>query len=159
MQSIVQRLLKMRLLKGMITETIAEVNEANFSAVISDEVQHAASLLHQVGQSLPITLPGGCGCCRGSCEQFCMPLWGPSHHSLRPRQKLLCRLLGVNKTRTTPLHPQSDGMVERFNRTIALQVCGQQSTRLGHTYPSLTDGLQNGYSRNYWVHSSATDGA
>ncbi len=30
----------------------------------------------------------------------------------------VCRLLGINKTRTTPYHPQSDGMVERFNKTI-----------------------------------------
>ena len=30
----------------------------------------------------------------------------------------LCEELGVNKTRTTPYHPQSDGMVERQNRTI-----------------------------------------
>ncbi|KAF8771470.1 Retrovirus-related Pol polyprotein like [Argiope bruennichi] len=28
------------------------------------------------------------------------------------------RLLGIDQTRTTALHPQSDGMVERFNRTI-----------------------------------------
>lgn len=32
--------------------------------------------------------------------------------------KELCKLLGIQKTRTTALHPQSDGMVERFNRTI-----------------------------------------
>ena len=34
----------------------------------------------------------------------------------------MCRLLGISKTRTTPLHPQSDGMVERFNRTIESQL-------------------------------------
>ncbi|GBN32937.1 Retrovirus-related Pol polyprotein from transposon 412 [Araneus ventricosus] len=30
----------------------------------------------------------------------------------------LCELLGILKTRKTALHPESDGMVERFNRTI-----------------------------------------
>ena len=30
----------------------------------------------------------------------------------------MCDILGVQKTRTTPLRPQSDGMVERFNRTL-----------------------------------------
>ncbi len=30
----------------------------------------------------------------------------------------MCKLLKINKIRTTALHPQSDGMVERFNRTF-----------------------------------------
>ncbi|KAF8778942.1 Transposon Ty3-G Gag-Pol polyprotein like [Argiope bruennichi] len=30
----------------------------------------------------------------------------------------LCEILGIDKTRTTALHPQSYGMVERFSRTI-----------------------------------------
>ena len=30
----------------------------------------------------------------------------------------VCQLLGVQKTRTTPYHPQSDGLVERFNKTV-----------------------------------------
>ena len=33
--------------------------------------------------------------------------------------KEMCKLLGIEKTRTTPYHPESDGMVERFNRTLA----------------------------------------
>lgn len=34
----------------------------------------------------------------------------------------VCRILGINKTRTTPYRPQSDGMVERFNRTLEDQL-------------------------------------
>ncbi|GBM35520.1 hypothetical protein AVEN_106752-1 [Araneus ventricosus] len=30
----------------------------------------------------------------------------------------LCKLLGIQKTRMAVLHSESDGMVERFNRTI-----------------------------------------
>ena len=30
----------------------------------------------------------------------------------------VCRLLQIDKTRTTPYHPQSDGLVELFNRTM-----------------------------------------
>jgi hypothetical protein len=30
----------------------------------------------------------------------------------------LCKLLGIRKTRTTPYNPKSDGLVERFNRTL-----------------------------------------
>ena len=32
--------------------------------------------------------------------------------------KEMCRLLEIDQTKTTPWHPQSDGMVERFNRTV-----------------------------------------
>ena len=34
----------------------------------------------------------------------------------------MCQLLGIQKTRTTAHHPQSDGMVVRFNRTIEDQL-------------------------------------
>ena len=34
----------------------------------------------------------------------------------------MCQLLGIKKTRTTPYHPASDGMVERFNRTLEMQL-------------------------------------
>ena len=33
--------------------------------------------------------------------------------------KEMCALLGVEKTRTTPYHPIGDGMLERFNRSLA----------------------------------------
>jgi hypothetical protein len=36
----------------------------------------------------------------------------------------LCRVLGINKTRTTPYAPWSDGLVERFNRTLQTMLKG-----------------------------------
>ena len=43
----------------------------------------------------------------------------------------MCTILEIEKTRTTPWHPQSDGMVERFNRTIEtlLRQCVDQNQR------------------------------
>lgn len=35
---------------------------------------------------------------------------------------IMCERLGMHKTWTTALHPQSDGLVERFNRTLAQQL-------------------------------------
>ena len=38
---------------------------------------------------------------------------------LRPNfSQEMCVLLDIDKTRTTPYWPRSDGMVERFNRTL-----------------------------------------
>ena len=34
----------------------------------------------------------------------------------------MCSLLGVKKTWTSPYHPRSDGMIERFNRTIEVML-------------------------------------
>ena len=36
--------------------------------------------------------------------------------------KSLCALLGCTKTRTAPYHPESDGMIERFNRTCLMML-------------------------------------
>ena len=36
--------------------------------------------------------------------------------------KSLCTLLGCMKTRTAPYHPESDGMIERFNRTCLMML-------------------------------------
>ena len=51
---------------------------------------------------------------------FGMPSWIHSDQGSNFESQLfeeLCAILDVRKTRTTPYHPQSDGMVERFNRT------------------------------------------
>ena len=34
----------------------------------------------------------------------------------------MCEILGIKKTRTTPYNPKSDGMIERFNRTLIAMV-------------------------------------
>ena len=62
-------------------------------------------------------------------NQF-ISIWGvPLHiYSDRGSQfesdlfQTLCKELGILKTRTTAYHPQSDGLVERFNRTLEAMI-------------------------------------
>ena len=42
---------------------------------------------------------------------------GPQYESQLFSQ--MCQLQGIKITRTTPYHPKSDGMVERFNKALA----------------------------------------
>lgn len=54
------------------------------------------------------------------------------------------KILGINKTRTSPLHPQSDGMVERFNKTILdylSKFVQSKPRRLGQEGTTVYDGL------------------
>ncbi|GFT58376.1 retrovirus-related Pol polyprotein from transposon 412 [Trichonephila clavipes] len=74
---------------------------------------------------LPRTASGSPHRSGGCSAALDIEIWGTSSTSFRSGKKFrlcgiegVCELLGIDKTKTTPLHPQSDGMLERFNRTI-----------------------------------------
>jgi transposase InsO family protein len=54
--------------------------------------------------------------CRFGVSRICHSDQGTRYQS--ELFKETCKLLGIHQTRTTPLHPQSDGLVERFNSTL-----------------------------------------
>ena len=62
----------------------------------------------------------------------------------------VCKLLDIEKTRTTPLYPPSDGQVERYNRTSIEMLRGKlrdSQEELGPTIPTMYNGLQKFCSR------------
>ena len=62
----------------------------------------------------------GCYYSRDVGEGVYLSIWG-TDQGRNFESKLIkevCELLEIKKTRTSPYHPQSDGMVERFNRTL-----------------------------------------
>ena len=65
--------------------------------------------------------------------------------------KELNQTFGIRKTRTSPYHPQSDGQVERFNRTVKNMVAKHMSNS-GHQWDDQIQQLALAY--NTSVHTS-----
>lgn len=63
----------------------------------------------------------------------------------------LCKLMGIVKTRTSPYHPQCDGQVERFNRTLKNELSKRLFT-VGGQWDKMLSHIA--FSYNTSVHSS-----
>ena len=65
-----------------------------------------------------------------------VPLFGVPEHLLSDRgtnllshlMTDLCKMLGIKKLNTTTYHPECDGMVEQFNRTLKTSLCKHAAT-------------------------------
>ena len=66
-------------------------------------------------------------------------------------------LLGVHQMRTTPLHPQSDGMVERFKRTLAEELAKYCSSDQQPVVAVYLDGIPVSAAGGYRLHSRQDD--
>ena len=74
---------------------------------------------------------------------------GPQFESVLFQE--LCKQFGIRKTRTTPYHPQSDGMVERFMRTLKDMVAKYTDTQ-GLTWDDTVKAYAMAY--NSAIHST-----
>jgi transposase InsO family protein len=63
----------------------------------------------------------------------------------------VCRELGIGKVFTTAYHPQANGQVERFNRTIVNSIRGYVS-QYQNNWDKFTSAISIGY--NCRIHSS-----
>ena len=76
-------------------------------------------------RNFPYAKHGSLNCCRDNCWEICCKFGVPSSiHSDQRRQyeselfSEMCRVLHKKKTRTTSYHSQSDGIVNRFHKTL-----------------------------------------
>ena len=118
-----------------------------------------------MGGSLPNQLSGGERCGKKTIvdEMFCRFSQPEQLHYDQGRQfeslllSEVCKLLGIQKLRTTAYHPQSDGLVERWNRTLL-----QSLSTMVEDHPEDWDecvriedlhGIQYKPAPNYWFHA------
>ena len=52
----------------------------------------------------------------------------------------VCKLLGIKKLNTTAYHPECDGMVERFNRTLKTML-RKHAARFGNQWDRFLPGV------------------
>lgn len=56
----------------------------------------------------------------------------------------LCKLMGIKKLNTTAYHPQCDGMIERFNRTLKT-ILRKHATTYGNQWDCYLNGVLYAY--------------